>query len=199
MTPLNENQLEEIRNERKQQILEAALKVFAENGMKLTKISMIAKEAGVSHGLVYHYFKSKEEVLFESLKSLMGDGELLIKEINSLNATPLEKIKYFTKFALTEGNTHVFRVISHVLKPNSEIPEDTKNLIEKQSNSYIELMFPLIIQGQEIGEIIKENPEVLVQLYLSVLSGLLIEGDLEWLDKDTDRKIGLLVRMIEAR
>ncbi len=199
MTPLNENQLEQIRNERKQQILEAALKVFSENGIKLTKISMIAKEAGVSHGLVYHYFQSKEEVLYESLLALMGDGETLVDEINALDATPLEKIKYFTKLALTEGNIHVFRVIFHVLKSNQDIPEDTKALIEKQSMMYVELMFPLIMQGQEIGEIIKEDPEDLVSLYLSVLSGLLIEGDLQWLEKNTDRKIELLVRMIEAR
>lgn len=199
MPPLNDDQLEQIRNERKQQIMEAALKVFSENGIKLTKISMIAKEAGVSHGLVYHYFKSKEEVLFESLKSLLDEGEALVQGINALRATPLEKIRYFTKIALTEGNIHVFRIVFHVSKSDSEIPEDIKDLIEKQSMIYIELMFPLIVQGQEAGEIIKENPEDLVELYLSVLSGLLIEGDLQWLEKDTERKVGLLLRMIETR
>ncbi|WP_050801661.1 TetR/AcrR family transcriptional regulator [Ornithinibacillus scapharcae] len=71
MAPLNEEQLKDIRDERKQQIMSAAIKVFAENGIKLTKISMIAKEAGVSHGLVYHYFSSKEEVLYESLEWAM--------------------------------------------------------------------------------------------------------------------------------
>ena len=67
MTPLQEDQLKDIRDERKKQIMRAAIKVFAENGIRLTKISNIAKEAGISHGLVYHYFESKEELLYESL------------------------------------------------------------------------------------------------------------------------------------
>lgn len=47
----------------KEKILKAALKLFAENGYHKTSISQIAKEAGVSKGLTYNYFNSKEELL----------------------------------------------------------------------------------------------------------------------------------------
>jgi AcrR family transcriptional regulator len=47
----------------KEKILEAALKLFAENGYHKTSISQIAKMAGVSKGLTYNYFNSKEELL----------------------------------------------------------------------------------------------------------------------------------------
>ncbi|GAK00210.1 MULTISPECIES: TetR/AcrR family transcriptional regulator [unclassified Geomicrobium] len=50
MAPQNKEQLDQKKHERKAQIMRAAIKVFAENGIKLTKISMIAKEAKVSHG-----------------------------------------------------------------------------------------------------------------------------------------------------
>lgn len=49
--------------ERKNQILEAAIEVFAEKGFYETRISDIAQKAGVAYGLVYHYFKNKEEIL----------------------------------------------------------------------------------------------------------------------------------------
>jgi len=44
-------------------ILDAAIKVFASNGYHGSRVSDIAREAGIAYGLVYHYFKNKEEIL----------------------------------------------------------------------------------------------------------------------------------------
>ncbi len=44
-------------------ILDAAIKVFAEKGYHGSRVSDIAVEAGIAYGLVYHYFKNKEEIL----------------------------------------------------------------------------------------------------------------------------------------
>jgi TetR/AcrR family fatty acid metabolism transcriptional regulator len=49
--------------DKRQQILEAAVRVFAAKGYEATRVGDIATEAGVAYGLVYHYFKSKEAVL----------------------------------------------------------------------------------------------------------------------------------------
>jgi AcrR family transcriptional regulator len=51
--------------EKRRQILDAAVRVFARQGFHATRVSDIADEAGVAYGLVYHYFRSKEEVLNE--------------------------------------------------------------------------------------------------------------------------------------
>ena len=51
--------------EKRRQILDAAVRVFAHQGFHATRVSDIADEAGVAYGLVYHYFNSKEEVLNE--------------------------------------------------------------------------------------------------------------------------------------
>jgi AcrR family transcriptional regulator len=51
--------------DKRRQILDAAIRVFARQGFHSTRVSDIADEAGVAYGLVYHYFKSKEEVLNE--------------------------------------------------------------------------------------------------------------------------------------
>jgi TetR/AcrR family fatty acid metabolism transcriptional regulator len=51
--------------EKRRQILDAAVRVFARQGFHATRVSDIADEAGVAYGLVYHYFNSKEEVLNE--------------------------------------------------------------------------------------------------------------------------------------
>lgn len=61
---------QEIRGARREEILRAASQVFSEKGFARTKISDIATAAGLSHGLVYHYFPSKEAV-FEAIVDMM--------------------------------------------------------------------------------------------------------------------------------
>lgn len=50
-------------NERRRTILRAAIDVFARKGYHGCRIADVAKEAGVAYGLVYHYFKNKDELL----------------------------------------------------------------------------------------------------------------------------------------
>lgn len=70
MSPRTKKQFQDIREERKQQILDAALVVFSKNGYYKASISQIAKEAQISKGLLYNYFHNKEELLTE----VMSDG-----------------------------------------------------------------------------------------------------------------------------
>jgi TetR/AcrR family fatty acid metabolism transcriptional regulator len=52
-----------IAQEKRRQLLEAAVRVFARKGYHASRVGDIAEEAGVAHGLLYHYFESKEQVL----------------------------------------------------------------------------------------------------------------------------------------
>ena len=63
MCPKTKEEFQEIREARREDIEQAALKCFAANGYHATTISQIAKEAGVSKGLMYNYFTSKDELL----------------------------------------------------------------------------------------------------------------------------------------
>lgn len=55
--------------ERPQELLEAALRVFAERGYRNTRLEEVAAAAGVTKGAVYHYFQNKEELLLRALES----------------------------------------------------------------------------------------------------------------------------------
>jgi TetR/AcrR family transcriptional regulator, cholesterol catabolism regulator len=61
--------------ERRGQIVRAAVKLFSEEGYYTTTIQQIAKEAGVSTGLIYQYFRDKDDVLFLSLKLVLETYE----------------------------------------------------------------------------------------------------------------------------
>src|SRR6267142_482812 len=49
--------------DRRRELLDAAVRVFARKGFHSSRVGDIANEAGVAHGLLYHYFRSKDEVL----------------------------------------------------------------------------------------------------------------------------------------
>jgi len=74
MSPRSKQQFEEMREEKKAHIMEVALFQFANTGYKATTIDHLARQAGISKGLMYNYFSSKEELLSaiidKSLKEL---------------------------------------------------------------------------------------------------------------------------------
>jgi TetR/AcrR family fatty acid metabolism transcriptional regulator len=64
MTTSPETQYETpVRRDKRNRIVDAAIRVFARLGYHGARISDIAREAGVAYGLVYHYFKNKEQIL----------------------------------------------------------------------------------------------------------------------------------------
>jgi AcrR family transcriptional regulator len=63
MSPRSKKQFEEIREERRNLIMDTALKHFAREGYHATTINQIAQYAGISKGLMYNYFNSKEALL----------------------------------------------------------------------------------------------------------------------------------------
>lgn len=85
--PLSKKQFEEIRKNKRKIILDAALEVFAKEGYHSSTVSTIAKKAGISQGLMYNYFKNKEELINELM---IGMIETLMCEFMPVN--PKEKI-----------------------------------------------------------------------------------------------------------
>lgn len=112
MSPRTAKQYEVIRKERQEMLKATALKLFSTNGYQATSISTIAKEAGISKGLMYNYFESKEELLislFEDYFRLLGtllnpndDNEISNEEMESfvelLTQSLREKHEYWLLF-----------------------------------------------------------------------------------------------------
>jgi len=73
MSPRTPKQFEDIREEKKNLIMNVALEHFAKEGYHNTTISHIAKHAGISKGLMYNYFESKEDLLSEIINRSMDE------------------------------------------------------------------------------------------------------------------------------
>jgi AcrR family transcriptional regulator len=73
MSPRTQKQFEEMRETRREQIKNAALELFAREGYVNCSISQLATHAGISKGLMYNYFKSKEALLLAIIEEGMSD------------------------------------------------------------------------------------------------------------------------------
>jgi TetR/AcrR family transcriptional regulator, fatty acid metabolism regulator protein len=78
--------------ERRRQILDAAVRVFARQGFHSTRVADIADEADVAYGLVYHYFDSKENVLDELFRQRWSLLIEAIKGADAATTSPQEKL-----------------------------------------------------------------------------------------------------------
>ena len=81
-------------------ILDAAIRVLARQGYHGTRVSDIADEAGVAYGLVYHYFKSKDEVLNELFVERWSLLLAAIEEADREQPTPREKLAAVAGFII---------------------------------------------------------------------------------------------------
>jgi len=89
--PRTKEQFEEIRKNTRHLILENALELFAEKGFKGTSINDIAKAAGISKGLAYNYFKSKNDLMIAVFGLLEEELSTMFVEIEKTD-NPFEKL-----------------------------------------------------------------------------------------------------------
>src|SRR5467141_4608362 len=78
--------------DRRRDLLDAAVRVFAHKGFHTSRVGDIAEEAGVAHGLLYHYFSSKDEVLETIFRETWSDLLAEIDEIEASDAPAREQL-----------------------------------------------------------------------------------------------------------
>jgi TetR/AcrR family transcriptional regulator, fatty acid metabolism regulator protein len=86
--------------DRRRKILDAAIRVFARQGYHNCRVSDIADEAGVAYGLVYHYFKSKDQVLNELFTERWSLLLAAIEEADRANTSPRAKLEAVAGFII---------------------------------------------------------------------------------------------------
>lgn len=158
-------------------ILEAALKVIAENGFHGSQISKIAKEAGIADGTVYLYFKNKEDILISLFQQRLGDlvsmfnnslreansADEALRKICEIHFTELEQnvnLAYVTQIELRQSSLELRKAIGLSVKP------------------YIQLIEKIIIQGVQEGSF---RPDLDIKLTRLLIFGGMDEVVNSWL------------------
>ncbi|MCK4666680.1 TetR/AcrR family transcriptional regulator [Candidatus Dependentiae bacterium] len=134
-----------------QKIIHSAIKIFSKKGYTKTTIEEIAKNAKIAKGLVYYYFKTKEEIYLESLNSIRSQMKAYVDKYTEKEQNAFEKIRVRTKKILEffSNKQDLFIVFAY--------QDQVKKLSEKQKKKAIENFFKQISELTDYFKIAKEE------------------------------------------
>ena len=132
--PRTPEENDRIRQASKEKIRAAAMELFIKQGYYATSISDIAKQAGISKGLLYNYYKGKEELLSEMVEDRIKEVAEVMEEAFTLN-TPREQLEHIINGAI--DNIHQKPEVHRFYLHLQTQPESDEELI-KYSHLIIE-------------------------------------------------------------
>jgi TetR/AcrR family transcriptional regulator, fatty acid metabolism regulator protein len=171
--------------DRRRQLLEAAVKVFAKKGFHAARVGDIAEEAGVAYGLVYHYFDSKEELLETIFRTTWTEMLARVREVESAGVPASEAVRQVTALLLRtwRRDPDLVRVLVREVTRNQHVQREIEEI-----SAAMETLEGIVRRGQETGEF---RPDLDPRLAAVVFYGALEEVLTGWVlgqlpDRDED-------------
>jgi len=165
MSPRTSKQNEEIRAEKSQQILDTALKLFADSGFHATSISKIAKEAGVSKGNMYNYFESKEALLYAITDEISTDIMDMMNPDHDDEITTQEMKEFFTLlFSSLQEKAEHWKLYFQISMQKDVLKYLTEQQNTERSRKNNQLLYKYFAERFE-------KPEVELMLFSSLFKG----------------------------
>lgn len=131
-------------------IIQAATRIFARKGFYQTKVSEIAREAGVADGTIYLYFENKDDILISLFEEQMKGVLQNMRARVSGQKHPVRKLEQFAlgHLQLIEQNKDMAEIIQVELRQSSKFMKTYKN---EQFARYLDLIAEIIRDGQNQG------------------------------------------------
>ncbi|MCL2009354.1 MAG: TetR/AcrR family transcriptional regulator [Synergistaceae bacterium] len=180
---------------RKSEILDAAQKLFAEKGYAKTTVTDILNVHGLSKGVFYYYFKSKEEVM-----------DAIIKRIIDREAAGMEKIAADSKMTyrqklfavlMGQGLSEENKKDKEAMIEQFHVPENAE-MHQKSLTQSVKRLAPviseIIIQDRNFTT---DYPQETVELFLAASSFIFDKGLFQWNDEELSRRVAAFVEMVE--
>jgi AcrR family transcriptional regulator len=164
------NQL--IRESSRKKILDAALRVYARKGKEST-MAHVAEEAGVSQGLAYRYFPSKDAIFVALLRQMSRPPDEIYAMVRNMPGSPAERLARIisTMVERRRKDPEFYQFFNQAMYDDS-LPPDISKEMKTQGPLIYKILRRLIVEGQATGEIAKDNPDKLVKAVLACLDGL---------------------------
>jgi TetR/AcrR family transcriptional regulator, fatty acid metabolism regulator protein len=135
--------------EKRRLILDAAVRVFAHKGFHTSRVGDIAEEAGVAHGLLYHYFTSKDEVLETIFRENWGVLVDRIDAVVEADEPARDQLRHVAAILLRtwKHQPDVVRIVVREIARSPEVQERIAELVKP-----IQAIRRIVEHGQETGE-----------------------------------------------
>ena len=169
MAPKTSEQFEQIRQQSMDAIMQTALELFGHNGYHSTSISKIAQEAGISKGLIYNYFESKEDLLKRIILEAIETGEYIMDKAMEQSDDPFKQLQLVLENAveMVKSNLHYWKLVTS-LAFQGEVLTPIEDVIAEKNKIAMELGIELFTRAGA------EDPMKEALLFGATLDGMML-------------------------
>ena len=159
-----------------QQIIEAAVRVFARKGYFNSRVSDIAREAGIAAGTIYLYFKTKEDILTTLFREKMAEFVAKLWKAMADQPDPVSKVRrlVFLHFDLLERNPDLAEVVQIELRQGQKF---FRGASSQEIASYFALIGSVLEEGVAAGRFRANLP---VKVATKMLFGAMDQMATSW-------------------
>ena len=159
--------------DKRRQILDAAIRVFARQGFHACRVSDIADEAGVAYGLVYHYFKSKDQVLNELFTERWSLLLATIEEVDAQDIGAHEKLDAVARFII-DSYRHDPELMKVIIVEVTRAANSFGRTHLAEIDRAYEMIAKIVADAQEEGTFRREvDPELASMWFYGAIEQLL--------------------------
>ncbi len=162
--------------DKRERILAAAERVFARRGFFASRVSEIAKDAGVADGTIYLYFKSKDDLLISLFENRMKQVNAALRAAIANEKQVLGQLRAFIKtyLQLIHDEPAATEVLTIELRQSNKFMKEYENA---EFADFLRMLGGLISKGQDAGEL---DDEVPAHIVARMIFGMLDELALAW-------------------
>ena len=159
------------------QIINAAIEVFAKQGLEKGKIADIAKVAKIGKGTIYEYFKSKDEIFRAIEKMFIFDSIDQINNLTQSEKSPTEKseeiISYNINMHTVVGDAALIIAELWAQHGRGQLHGHKDSAFADMYNDYHSAVLDVLTQGIKIGEFRAMNKDGVATMLLALIDGIL--------------------------
>jgi TetR/AcrR family fatty acid metabolism transcriptional regulator len=159
-----------------QQIVDAAIRVFARNGYYNSRVSDIAREAGIASGTIYLYFRTKDEILVTLFRERMAAWVAHVRTAIAGEPDAVAKIRRIVAlhFRVLEDDPDLAEVVQVELRQGHKF---FRGASAHEVSAYFDLIASVLLEGVEAGLIRADLP---VKVATKVLFGAMDQVATSW-------------------
>jgi TetR/AcrR family transcriptional regulator, fatty acid metabolism regulator protein len=158
--------------DKRERILDAAVRVFAKKGFYATRVSEVAKAAGVADGTIYLYFRSKDEILVSLFEDRVERLLAFLHTELPVSSTASEKLQRIIELqlGLLEGERDLAEVITVILRQSTKL---MKEYAAPKFTAYLDAIARVVADGQATGELRADiSPHLAARAIFGALDGI---------------------------
>jgi TetR/AcrR family fatty acid metabolism transcriptional regulator len=186
-----------------QAIIDAAIRVFARNGYYNSRVSAIAREAGIASGTIYLYFKTKDEILVTLFRDRMADWVAHVRRAVAAEADAVAKIRRLVAlhFQVLESSPDLAEVVQVELRQGQKF---FRGASAHEVSAYFELISSVLQEGVASGHV---RHDVSINVATKMLFGAMDQLATSWvlgkrkhrLTEAADAVAGIFLQGVAAR